>query len=106
MTFAPSAGGAREVAMLRMCVAAIVLATLGAGGHASAQTGCQPTITQPCAAAPDKRAAEKPGVSSPAARRPDSGQSDEPKDHSPRIKLDRDTDFKFGTGGIGIGRKF
>jgi hypothetical protein len=90
--------------MLRMLSAAIVLATLGVGGQASAQSGCQPTITQPCATAPDKRAAERPGV--PAARRPDAAQSDEPKDHSPRIKLDRDTDFKFGTGGIGIGRKF
>ena len=92
--------------MLRMLSAAIVLATLGIAGQASAQGGCQPTITQPCATAPDKRAAERPGVPSPAARRPDAAQSDEPKDHSPRIKLDRDTDFKFGTGGIGIGRKF
>ena len=92
--------------MLRMLSAAIVLATVGVGGQASAQSGCQPTITQPCATAPDKRAAEKPGVAGPAARRPDAAQSDEPKDHSPRIKLDRDTDFKFGTGGIGIGRKF
>jgi hypothetical protein len=92
--------------MLRMLSAAIVLAIVGAGGQASAQTGCQPTITQPCANAPDKRAAEKPGVAGPSARRPDAAQPDEPKDHSPRIKLDRDTDFKFGTGGIGIGRKF
>jgi hypothetical protein len=88
-----------------MISAAIVLATLGAGGQASAQSGCQPTITQPCATTPDKRASDKPAVG-PAARRPDSAQSDEPKDHTPRIKLDRDTDFKFGTGGIGIGRKF
>jgi hypothetical protein len=91
--------------MLNMRAAAIVLATLCIGGQASAQTGCQPTITQPCATAPDKRAADKPGTS-PAVRRPDLGQSDEPKDHSPRIQLDRDTDVKFGTGGIGIGRKF
>jgi hypothetical protein len=91
--------------MFKMRAAAIVLATLCVGGQASAQTGCQPTITQPCATAPDKRAADRPGTS-PAARRPDSGQSDEPKDHSPRIKLDQDTDFKFGTGGVGIGRKF
>ena len=47
--------------MLRMLSAAIVLATVGVGGQASAQSGCQPTITQPCATAPDKRAAEKPG---------------------------------------------
>ena len=91
--------------MLRMCAAAIVLTTLGFAGEASAQSGCQPTITQPCAVAPDKKTSDKPGTG-PAARRPDSAQSDEPKDHSPRIKLDRDTDFKFGTGGIGIGRKF
>jgi hypothetical protein len=94
------------VAMLRMLSAAIVVATLGVAGPASAQTGCQPTITQPCANAPDKRAADKPSAANPAAKRPDSGQADDPKDHSPRIKLDRDTDFKFGTGGIGIGRKF
>jgi hypothetical protein len=87
-----------------MISAAIVLATLGVGGQASAQNGCQPTITQPCAVAPDKKTSDKPGAG-PAARRPDPG-SDEPKDHSPRIKLDRDTEFKFGTGGVGIGRKF
>jgi hypothetical protein len=91
--------------MLRMISAAIVLGTLAMGGQASAQSGCQPTITQPCAAAPDKKTSDKPGTG-PAARRPDPGQSDEPKDHSPRIKLDRDTEFKFGTGGVGIGRKF
>ena len=32
--------------------------------------------------------------------------SNEPKDHSPRIPLDKDTTFQFGTGGIGLGRKF
>jgi hypothetical protein len=101
-----STGVFNGVAMLRMLSAAIVVATLGVGGHASAQAGCQPTITQPCANAPDKRTADKPGAANPAPKRPDSGPSDEPKDHTPRIKLDRDTDFKFGTGGIGIGRKF
>jgi hypothetical protein len=101
-----STGLISGVAMLRMLSAAVVVAAWGVGGHASAQTGCQPTITQPCANAPDKRAADKPGTPNPAAKRSDSGQSDDPKDNSPRIKLDRDTDFKFGTGGIGIGRKF
>ena len=92
--------------MLRVLSAAIVVATLGVSGHALAQTGCQPTITQPCTNAPDKKRVEKPGAANPAAKRSDSGQVDDPKDNSPRIKLDRDTDFKFGTGGVGIGRKF
>jgi hypothetical protein len=79
------------------------LAILGATGEASAQAGCQPTIMQPCTDA--KVPPQKP-VGQPAKRTTDDAQSNEPKDHSPRIRLDQDTDFKFGTGGIGIGRKF
>jgi hypothetical protein len=81
---------------------ALSLIVLGAG-PALAQAGCQPTITQPC------KPADKPNAPSPnaaAKRTSDQDDSNEPKDHSPRIKLDQDTDFKFGTGGIGIGRKF
>jgi hypothetical protein len=75
---------------------------LGAPGGAFAQAGCQPTIMQPCAKVPDK-------ASNQAARTKNAGRSDdavESKDHSPRIRLDQDTDFKFGTGGLGLQRKF
>jgi hypothetical protein len=83
-------------------VGVMSLALLGATQAASAQAGCQPTITQPCAPTPNKAASQTP-------KRKDSSQSDdanEPKDHSPRIQVDNDTDLKFGTGGIGLGRKF
>jgi len=82
--------------------AAMPLALLGATHAASAQAGCQPTIMQPCAPSQSK-------ASSPAAKRKDAGQPDESsesKDHSPRMQVDKDTEFKFGTGGIGLGRKF
>jgi hypothetical protein len=88
-----------------MLSAAIVLATLVPVGAAWAQTGCQPTITQPCTDTPAKKQTVKPGANS-AAKNSDSGVADDPKDRSPSIKLDQDTDFKFGSGGIGIGRKF
>ncbi len=84
-----------------VCVA-ISLAALGAAGKASAQAGCQPTLTQPCAKTPDR--ANDQASRTKGAARPDNGS--EPKDHSPRIQLDKDTEFKFGTGGIGLGRKF
>ena len=91
--------------MLRLLLTAIVLVSLGAVGAARAQSGCQPTITQPCTDVPAKKAAQKPAINS-AAKSSDTGVADDPKDRSPRIKLDQDTDFKFGSGGIGIGRKF
>ena len=78
------------------------LAVLAAPDCAFAQAGCQPTIMQPCTNAPAR-------PSNPAASQKKSTQADEdrePKDHSPRIRLDNDTEFKFGTGGIGLGRKF
>ena len=81
---------------------AVLFAVLGAAEKAAAQAGCQPTLTQPCAKTPGKATNE------PAARK-SSAESDDPnapKDHSPRIKLDQDTDFKFGTGGLGLQRKF
>ena len=87
--------------MSRVILAAVVLAFLGATGDAFAQAGCQPTIMQPCAKA-DKAGNQ-------AAKAKDSARSDdpgEPKDHSPRIRLNQDTDFKFGTGGLGLQRKF
>jgi hypothetical protein len=80
----------------------MLLALVAAPGNAVAQSGCQPTIMQPCANTPQK-------PSTPPAKRTDGARSDDsndPKDHSPRVKIDQDTDFKFGTGGIGIGRKF
>ncbi len=99
-------GALSEVAM--SCIVSRVLAVLcfaiclGAAGKASAQAGCQPTLTQPCAKISDK-AGGQPSARKDAAQ---SDDADEPKDHSPRIKLDKDTEFKFGTGGIGLGRKF
>jgi hypothetical protein len=101
--------GARliEVAMdlmsrgLSTVPAIILLVLAGATGEASAQAGCQPTIMQPCTNVQP----QKP-VAQPPKRATSDTPSDEPKDHSPRVKLDQDTDFKFGTGGIGIGRKF
>jgi hypothetical protein len=84
------------------CFAVMWLVFAGATGEAFAQAGCQPTIMQPCAPTPNKATA-------PTPKRKDSAQSDdtsEPKDHSPRIPVDKDTDLKFGTGGIGLGRKF
>jgi len=86
--------------MSRILSAAILLALLGATGDAFAQAGCQPTISQPCA-----KTADRPGNPTSPARRTNA-QSDEPKDNSPRIKIDKDTDFKFGTGGLGLQRKF
>jgi len=82
--------------------AASLMAALGPANKAAAQAGCQPTLTQPCAKAPSK-------ATTPPAARNSSAESDDantPKDHSPRIKLDQDTDFKFGTGGLGLQRKF
>lgn len=77
-------------------------AFLGASDRAAAQAGCQPTIMQPCTNAPAR-------PSNPAPNQKRSLQADDdsaPKDHSPRIKLNDDTEFKFGTQGIGLGRKF
>jgi hypothetical protein len=79
----------------------LALAIPGASG-ALAQAGCQPTLTQPCAKAPNKPS-NQPSQRTNAARTDD---TNEPTDHSARIKVDRDTEFKFGTGGIGLGRKF
>ena len=101
----PSVDILHGVAMLRIqsAVAFISFVALATPDRAIAQAGCQPTIMQPCANAPAR-------ASNPAPNQKRSLQADEDnnasKDHSPRIKLDRDTDFKFGTGGIGIGRKF
>jgi len=80
----------------------LALAIAGASG-AFAQSGCQPTIMQPCAKPQNKPSTNQ------SPRRSGNAKAEEPNDpidHSPRIKLDRDTDFKFGTGGIGLGRKF
>jgi hypothetical protein len=79
-----------------------LVALTGAPG-AIAQVGCQPTLTQPCARPQSKPGTDQPGQRGGAAKAND---TNEPTDHSARIKLHGDTDFKFGTGGIGIGRKF
>jgi hypothetical protein len=102
MALRPPAGALIEVAMSRILSAAMLLVMLGAAGDAFAQAGCQPTITQPCAKTSDKPSPQLPKRTN--AARPD--EPNEPIDHSPRIKIDKDTDFKFGSGGIGLGRKF
>ena len=78
------------------------LALLGASDRVFAQAGCQPTIMQPCTTVPAR-------ANNSATNQKRSVQTDDdnaPKDHSPHIKLDNDTEFKFGTQGIGLGRKF
>ena len=54
---------------------------------------------QPCAKPADKPAPQPP-------KRTTTEQSNQPIDHSPRIRLDKDTDVKFGTGGLGLQKKF
>ncbi len=88
--------------LLPALLLAIAVATLGVGGAAWAQAGCQPTIMQPCANVPTHATNAAPGQRKPV----DADDDRAPKDHSPRIQLDKDTEFKFGTGGIGLGRKF
>ena len=88
---------------VQLGIACIFLVALAAPNGAVAQTGCQPTIMQPCTNAPAR-------PSNPAPNQKRSLQADDdsntPKDHSPHIKLNDDTEFKFGTQGIGLGRKF
>lgn len=93
-----------KFACVELAVASAVLAAstlLAAPGTAFAQAGCQPTIMQPCTNAPAR-------TNDPATGQKKSTQAEDsgPKDHSPRIRLDSDTELKFGTGGIGLGRKF
>ena len=79
-----------------------LLGTTGLSSNTFAQTGCQSTITRPC-----PKGAEKPTWQAPnRGGAAPSDQSSAPIDHSPRIQLDKDTDFKFGTGGLGLQRKF
>ncbi len=78
------------------------LALVAASDRAAAQAGCQPTIMQPCTNVPTHATNAAPGQRKPV----DADDDRAPRDHSPRIQLDKDTEFKFGTGGIGLGRKF
>ena len=57
----------------------------------------------PCLSGELRWAGHAPGQKSPVRTTDDDR---EPKDHSPRVRIDKDTEFKFGTGGIGLGRKF
>jgi hypothetical protein len=88
--------------IVSVLLAGLLIAIAGAPG-ALAQVGCQPTLTQPCAKPPNK-------PNNPPSQRTYNGaksdDTNEPIDHSARIKVDRDTDLKLGTGGIGLGRKF
>jgi hypothetical protein len=81
-----------------LCV--LPLAIADAPG-AFAQAGCQPTLTQPCAK-PQKKPTDQSSQRSSVVKTDDEG----PIDHSKRIKIDKDTDFNFGLGGFGLGRKF
>jgi hypothetical protein len=85
-------------------LSALVLALASTSG-ASAQIGCQPTLTQPCA-----KPANKPNTpgNQPSQRTNGSRSDDsnEPIDHSSRNNNDQDTSLKFGPGGLGLGRKF
>jgi hypothetical protein len=84
------------------CAVFAASALLAAPGRTFAQAGCQPTIMQPCTNAP----AQPSNSAASRKKSPQAGEDNGPKDHSPRIRLDPDTEFKFGTGGIGLGRKF
>ncbi len=84
--------------LMPVLVAVLPLAILGTTG-AVAQTGCQPTLTQPCA-----KPQQKPSDQS--AQRPAATADEEPIDHSKRIRINKDTDFNFGLGGFGLKQKF
>jgi hypothetical protein len=86
-----------------LIASAVVGALFAVPDHAIAQAGCQPSITQPCTNAPARPNNAVPGQKSPVRTSDDDRDS---KDHSPRLRIDKDTEFKFGTGGIGLGRKF
>jgi hypothetical protein len=105
----PSVGALPEVAMscarlLVISAALSALVLLAVPDGAFAQAGCQPTMMQPCTKVPPRANAAPPGQKN--AVRADDDDDREPKDRSPRIKIDGETEFKFGTGGIGLGRKF
>jgi hypothetical protein len=86
--------------LILVLLCASLLAIAVASG-AVAQTNCQSTLTQPCAK-PQTKPSSQPSERSNAARTDDN----EPIDRSKRIKIDKDTDFNFGLGGFGLGRKF
>jgi hypothetical protein len=108
MVSVPLADASNEVVMSRIQLAVasiffIAFALSGASDRAAAQAGCQPTILQPCTNTPVRPSNPAPGQKrSPQAN----DDNNEAKDHSPRMKLDNDTEFKFGTAGVGLGRKF
>jgi hypothetical protein len=81
--------------LMPVLLAVPLLAIAGVSG-ALAQASCQPTLTQPCAAPPKKPTDQRPAVKA----------DEEPIDHSKRIRIDKDTDFNFGLGGFGLGRRF
>jgi hypothetical protein len=82
---------------------ALALAIAGTSG-ASAQIGCQPTLTQPCAK-PANKPNTPPNQPSQRTNGSRSDDSNEPIDHSSRNN-DQDTSLKFGPGGLGLGRRF
>ena len=87
--------------MMSVLFSTLLLASAGASGAAAQASGCQPTLTQPCAKPPTKPSNDQ-SPQRPTATKTD----DEPIDRSKRMKIDKDTDLNFGLGGLGIGRKF
>jgi hypothetical protein len=78
---------------------AVPLLVIAGSSGALAQASCQPTQTQPCAK-PQTKPADQ------SLQRPAAKADEEPIDHSKRIRIDKDTDFNFGLGGFGLGRRF
>jgi hypothetical protein len=91
-----------QVKLILAFVVFSALALLALPGPRSPRFGCQPTIMQPCANATVRASHQATAPSKSTRADKDNGA----KDHSPRIRLDSDTEFKFGTGAIGLGRKF
>jgi hypothetical protein len=85
--------------LMPVLLSVLLLVIAGASG-ALAQANCQPTLTQPCA----KPQAKAAGDQSP--QRPAAKADEEPIDHSKRIRIDKDTDFNFSFGGLGLKQKF
>jgi hypothetical protein len=78
---------------------AVLLLAITGGSGALAQANCQPTLSQPCAK-PQTKPTDQ------SSQRPIVKADEEPIDHSKRIKINKDTDFNFGLGGFGLGRRF
>jgi hypothetical protein len=79
----------------------LLLAVAGASGAAAQATGCQPTLTQPCA-----KPQTRPSNDQSSQRGSTAKSDDAPSDRPRRLPINKDTDLNWGFGGIGVGRKF